>query len=300
MLEAYCYTTPNSIRLPLQGNLILSVYIWGRETNDMKNKKIISIVLVAAMSVVSFTACSQTEETKSGHKKEAIEVQDTTKSETTTESTTENTTSIDESGVNVGDIVILGSYEQDNDISNGKENIEWQVLAKDGNKILVISRYALDCQPFNDEWGDTTWEKCTLRAWMNDTFINEAFSEEEQEQILDSNVSADKNPQYNINPGKATTDKVFLLSINEANQFFIDDEARTCAPTDYVKAKGAYINYYKTENNEISCAWWLRSPGNSQAYPAFVLIYGKVDVGGYDINCERFCVRPAMWITIDS
>lgn len=81
---------------------------------------------------------------------------------------------------NVGDIIYYGSYEQDNNISNGKENIEWRVLAKENNRILGISDKALDCKPFNETKENVTWRTCTLRKWLNDDFFNSAFSNAEK------------------------------------------------------------------------------------------------------------------------
>lgn len=118
---------------------------------------------------------------------------------------------------NVGSYVTFGAYEQDNKKSNGKEDVEWLVLAKESNKILVISKYALDCQQFNTCYTDViTWEICSLREWLNGAFINNAFSAEEQAMIPTATVSADKNPDSSTDPGNATQDKVFLLSITEA------------------------------------------------------------------------------------
>lgn len=95
----------------------------------------------------------------------------------------------------VGDIVYFGTYEQDNDTSNGKENIEWRVLAKENSRVLVISDKALDRQPYNSSYTEeVTWENCSLRKWLNGTFLNKAFSTEEQAQIQNTTVSADNNP----------------------------------------------------------------------------------------------------------
>ena len=69
----------------------------------------------------------------------------------------------------IGSVVLFGSYEQDNDISNGPEIIDWTVLDKKDNKLLLISNNALDCQPYNISDTDITWENCSLREWMNDT-----------------------------------------------------------------------------------------------------------------------------------
>ena len=202
---------------------------------------------------------------------------------------------------NVGDMVTFGSYEQDNNISNGKEDIEWRVLAKEDNKILVISDKALDCQPYNKSSPVITWKDCTLRKWLNDSFLNDAFNADEQAQILNTNVSAGKNPGYNTNPGNATTDKIFLLSITEAEKYFSNDEERKCAPTAYAKAQGAWTtDSFKTAGDEATCWWWLRSPGHNQYTAATVGIGGSVDYRGYRVDYDRGCVCPALWIDLDS
>ena len=61
--------------------------------------------------------------------------------------------------------VTFGSYEQDNDLTNGKEDIEWLVLARDENKALLISRYSLDNQPYSEHTEEVPWENCSLRKW---------------------------------------------------------------------------------------------------------------------------------------
>mgnify|MGYP001036542408 CR=1 FL=1 len=194
---------------------------------------------------------------------------------------------------NVGDTVSFGSYEQDNDISNGKEDVEWLVLEVKDGKVLLISKYALDCQQYNTSYTKVTWETCTLRKWLNNGFVNAAFSDNEKAMISTVTVSADKNPEYSTNPGSATTDKVFLLSINEAEKYFSSDEARKCAPTAYAKAQGAY-----TSNG--TCWWWLRSPGDDQLGAALVDSVGDVYYNGNYVNIDGDCVRPALWINLDA
>ena len=194
---------------------------------------------------------------------------------------------------NVGDIIVFGTYEQDNDTSNGKENIEWLVLAKENNRILVISDKTLDCHPYNSSRTRVTWETCTLRKWLNNDFINAAFSDDENAMIPTVTVSADKNPEYDTDPGNATKDRVFLLSIVEAEKYFTSAEARMCMPTDYAVANGAY------KSNDNICWWWLRSSGCNQDYAAFVYSNGNIFEDGYYILNSHRAVRPAMWITID-
>lgn len=196
----------------------------------------------------------------------------------------------------VGSLIKYGKYEQDNDSSNGIEDIEWIILAKDDNKMLVISDKAIDCKPYHSSYGNTTWEECSLRRWLNDTFVNEAFTTEEQEKILTTNVTADANPDYDTDAGNDTEDKVFLLSIEEANRYFKYDSERQCVSTEYAKANGAYTYEIDGASN---CFWWLRSQGGySNKSASVVNSDGTVSKYGNAVDDNRDCVRPAMWISL--
>ena len=200
----------------------------------------------------------------------------------------------------VGDIVYFGTYEQDNDTTNGKEDIEWLVLAKEKNRVLVISDKALDCQPYNSSYTEeVTWEKCSLRKWLNNDFINAAFTAEERAKIPTVMVSTDKNPEYDTDPGNATKDRVFLLSIVEVEKYFPSNEARKCVPTEYAISNGAYTSDSYTKGGKATCWWWLRSPGYNRFDAASVNMYGNVDEEGSHVNNDTYAVRPAMWISID-
>ncbi len=198
----------------------------------------------------------------------------------------------------VGDKVTYGTYEQDTDTSNGKEDIEWLVLAKEGNKLLFVSDKALDCQRYNESYDDVTWETCSLRKWLNTTFLNEAFSTEEQAIIQITNVSADKNPEYDTDPGKVTTDKVFLLSINEVYRYFASDEERVYIPTAYAIANGANTSDSYTKGGVAPCWYWLRSSGLTQDCAAYGYPDGDVCEGGARVDHEGACIRSAIWISI--
>lgn len=198
----------------------------------------------------------------------------------------------------VGDIVYFGTYEQDNKTSNGKENIEWLVLAKEKNRVLVISDKALDYQKYNSSETSVTWETCTLRKWLNNDFINAAFSDDEKAMIPTVTVSADKNPEHDTDPGNATKDRVFLLSFVEAEKYFTSDEARMCVPTEYAIPNGAWTSDSYTKGGKATCWWWLRSPGDGQTHAAGVKNSGDISESGGYVN-YYFAVRPALWITID-
>lgn len=193
-----------------------------------------------------------------------------------------------------GDIVYFGNYEQDNDTSNGAEKIEWQVLAKENNKVLVISKYALDSQHYNTADKDVTWETCTLRTWLNGTFLNSAFSTNEQAAIAQTTVTADGNPEYDTDSGNATTDKVFLLSIDEANKYFSSYSARQCKPTAFTLANGVWWE----EDGGVVHYWRLRSPGGAQDYTAVVRGDGSVACYGFRVDNGGDAIRPAMWINL--
>ena len=195
---------------------------------------------------------------------------------------------------NVGDYVIFGAYEQNNNTINGKEDIEWKVLAKEDGKALLISRYGLDCQPYNESYNSVTWETCTLRTWLNGKFLNSAFSADEQSQIVSGTVTNDMNPSYGTGPGSDTIDQIFLLSSTEAEEYFSSDAERKCDPTAYAKARGAK-EYKKTG----CCWWWLRSPDHI-LNAADVDRVGGINRIGIYVNNPYVVVRPAMWVELSS
>lgn len=197
----------------------------------------------------------------------------------------------------VGDIVFFGAYEQDGNISNGKEVIEWRVLAKEDSHLLVISEKALAKKQYNSRAMETTWEKCFLRKWLNETFFQEAFTPEEQAYIEATTVSADKNPRYSSLSGNATIDKVFLLSITEAENYFATIESGKCTSTKYANSS-TWSPKYLGETSSIS--WWLRSPGDTQVSAAYVKSDGSISYLGDFVSRNNYYVRPALWINLGS
>lgn len=187
----------------------------------------------------------------------------------------------------IGSCIKYGAYEQDGNKSNGKEDIEWLILEiKEGNA-LVISNLILDSKKYNNDFNAITWEYSSLRNWLNNDFYNAAFSENEKSLILTQSVSADINPDYNIDPGNSTEDKVFLLSTKEVNFYFNSDAERVSKPTTYA-----------IDNGSRGGLWWLRSPGDRPEDAALVADDGDVYGGGYLAGLTGYGVRPAMWINL--
>lgn len=246
-------------------------------------KKLLVLVLSVAM-LLSFAACSDSTNDNDD------DVDKKNKSDIV------NDDSIVGESVNVGEYITFGSYEQDNDTSNGKEPIEWLVLDEENGKVLVISKYALDAKPFNEELDDVTWETCTLRSWLNDDFINEAFTSNERAAIPMVTVAAEANNSYDTDPGNDTQDKVFLLSIYDVNEHFDSDSAKECKATDYAIAQGAWI--IDTANYAGNCSWWLRSLGGQSLCAAIVNDIGYTNGVGVGVASNHEAVRPAMWIEL--
>ena len=170
----------------------------------------------------------------------------------------------------VVDYVKFGRYPQ---TAEGEVRpVEWQVLARENNKALVISRYVLDKRRFDPESND--WSESEIRQWLNDEFYSSTFSDKEKARIISFNQ-----------------DNVFLLSRKEAEKYFANSDARRCSPTAYAKAKGAL---------EMYDFWWLRSPNpniGDEVY--FVSCGGDVDDNDY-VDYRRGSVRPALWVNLES
>ena len=198
----------------------------------------------------------------------------------------------------VGDAVFFGSCEQDNRLKNGRETIQWRVLAKEGNALLLISEYGLDCRKYQDECVSTTWESSALRPWLNGAFFNESFTEEEKNRIMITNVTADANPGYSTNVGNDTRDKIFLLSTEETERYFLSDKQRVCPATAYTVAQGAIVSDRFLPGGKTSASWWTRTAGDKETQVSLVFYDGNVEYYGHEVNDTSLAVRPALWISL--
>jgi tetratricopeptide (TPR) repeat protein len=153
-------------------------------------------------------------------------------------------------------------------VSIGKN--DWMILDFAGGKALLMKNKALPEMPYNDSPGDITWEKSTLRQWLNSEYLDKTFSEAERNQIVLADIKNDDNANYKTDGGNDTQDYIFLLSMEEADKY------QSVFP--------------KFKSNS-----WLRSPGSSQNSAAFLSVKGVVMDYGYTVASEDFKVRPVMW-----
>ena len=194
----------------------------------------------------------------------------------------------------VGDVIYFGTYEQDNNFSNGKEEIEWRVLEKDENgRMLVVSKYALDCRNYHSSVKQITWEDSDIRSWLNNDFYSNAFSSSEKSAVKTVTNENTGNSDFNVNGGNKTSDKIFILSIDEAKRYLPNNIDRMCQATKYAESKGTELDSL-THN----CRWWLRSPGSTLYSAASVKIDGFILNMGTPVSVDKAFVRPAVWIEI--
>ena len=211
----------------------------------------------------------------------------------------------DLSSAQVGDLITIGRYEQDNDLDNGPEAIQWRVLDKKDGKLLVISDKALDYISYSYEWEQvekSVWATSCSRGWLNNYFMQTAFTPAEQARISLSDIHTDPSPGFDNDPGPDTQDYVFLLSAQETEQYFPTAESRRVLLSDYVHPHNKIrINRqgWGTNATRIHGDWGLRSPNKYGTF-AYILDYQTIywtagdiwyDGGGFEGD-----VRPAMWI----
>lgn len=190
---------------------------------------------------------------------------------------------------NVGDYVLFGAYEQDNNTENGAEDVAWLVLEKNNDCLLLISEKCLTIENYNRKIEDITWETCSLRTWLNNKFFNMLFTSKEADKIMHIQVNS-IIPANNTND---TTDKITLLSVEEAEKYFPTNELRTAKPTEYARSLSANIN--KTNGNAF---WWLRTQGWDASKASCVT--GEGSIGGYAYVSEGSnTIRPVIWVRIN-
>ncbi len=190
--------------------------------------------------------------------------------------------------------VLFGSYEQDGDAANGKEPIEWLVLARDGDKALLLSKYALDHQSFMPFYEPVTepftWESCSLRQWLNSTFLNAAFSAEEQRRLLTTTVITAPGGRKGSENPFTTEDRVFLLSDTEVYAYFSSEAATV---TDYTAYALSADPWAGNATAPAPAIWWLRTTDGGN-HPDSVYTRGGVGEGARSYEGEY--VRPAIWV----
>jgi hypothetical protein len=170
--------------------------------------------------------------------------------------------------VSVGDVIQFGA-------------LDWRVLDVQDGKALILSERIVTQQRYHS-YESITWDRSEIREWLNGSFIENTFTAEERGHIAESRITNENNPN-GTSGGISTIDHVFLLSIDEAQIYFADNEARIA----------------RNATNTAS-RWWLRSPGYRSNDAANVYEDGYVDIIGRLVDNASGGVRPALWLDITS
>jgi hypothetical protein len=217
----------------------------------------------------------------------------------------------------------------------------WRVLDVQDGKALLITEDIVDLRPYNEvtnaqrkllldegeySAGDfaTTWAECSLRAWLNKDFL-ESLPDAMRKQVVETDVKNEDNLKTNTIGGADTQDKVFLLSIDEADEYFGSDPDRVArfepkdAQVEEIAgrfAKSPIYAYYGSDfydnaekgasdikdelnKNDGAWLWWLRSPGGGGFKAARVNESGFVQQTGIDVCFGNNGVRPALWLNLN-
>lgn len=185
------------------------------------------------------------------------------------------------------------------------EPIKWRVLNVDGEKAFLMADKALETKPYNTTYTDVTWETCSLRSWLNKEFVDSAFAANEKSSIQSTTVKAEGSIRSNVDGGKDTTDKVFILSFSDLNGKYgfraiedIDsygdyDEAKKCDMTDYVQS-------LSFEEKKENCYWWVRTPGDFANMAVESGENGRVLGYGTSVSFTQPKVRPVLYINLSN
>ena len=159
-------------------------------------------------------------------------------------------------------------------------------MKKGDNATFLITEKIIDYKAFNESTvvKASDWEKSSIRKWLNEDFYQNAFSDEERATIQTTVVQDYKT---DITLGGATEDYIFILSLEQAFNYFSTDEDRIAQATDYAKKRKKFpanswtlINSYLDDYKK-----YLISPeGNIDNKPR--------------VN-EAEGIRPAVWVSND-
>ena len=188
-----------------------------------------------------------------------------------------------------GEVVTFGRYEQDGDEENGREPIEWTIMTKEENKVLLISKNILECMPFEKESDDSMgWHVSTLRDWMNDEFYFISFSPEERSRIKPYNSKSEK---FDTNGAEQN---VFLLDLFNMEKIYdISYHTTSDLSRPHSDVSGIQTEYIEQKYPKNEGRWWV---DNSFKDGDGFLMNGDGSLGTGDCRDADVGVRPMIWV----
>ena len=193
------------------------------------------------------------------------------------------------SDVKIGSTILYGMYEQDGNGENGREFIEWEVIAIEDDRMLVISKYGLDVQKYNNTSDIAFWETCSLRGWLNGRFAGNAFIGEDPSRVLETELSNIRYLEDGETEEYTTNDRLFVLSSAEIEDYLPYEINRICIATNNILERIAH--------NDGKCIWWLRTPiGYDTATESSIDANGSLGFSMFEISNA---VRPSIWMAME-
>ena len=189
----------------------------------------------------------------------------------------------DVSKLSVGDLVSFGRFPEKEDYV--MKPLQWRVLAvEDGKALMITEQEIIRLDLESTQHG--VWADSPVRNLLNKGFYETSFSEKERAHILLSDINTPGNKKEKTDGGPNTKDRVFLLSMEEVEQYMPSENDRKSAPTAYAYSQGGPTRH------EMGGCWHLRTPGKEGEEPVVVDRYGGFSTGSY----YRDYIRPAVWI----
>ena len=173
----------------------------------------------------------------------------------------------------------------------------WYVLDRQDGRALILTEKVIEKRAYHNRECQITWETCDMRKYLDVEFYN-SFSVADRERIIEVVNENPDNPWYGTSGGKPTTDKIFLLSIEEVVKYFGDSgqlKTRYMYPNcDWCKDEylpwidDQYnLNRRAVDDTGVVRFWRLRSPGSNSCRVAAVSGFcgdgfdqGAIDVSG--------------------
>ena len=202
--------------------------------------------------------------------------------------------------------------------------IKWKILCEEKDEVLIVSDLILDRQLYNDCYGENhnydeeynhnggygypdNYDLSSIRIFLNNDFYGRAFNDLEKSKILAKEVDNSNYYKYSYSADYNYTkieDSIFLLSYDEAENYFETNSKRVSFGTDYAKCLGLvtyseeYIEHIRRYDNEVyGSSYYLRQSFSSH-YPADNAYYAKVSASG-EVGSDAFFgsgIRPAIYI----
>jgi hypothetical protein len=204
----------------------------------------------------------------------------------------------------VGDVVRFGEHD-------------WRILASEDGKVLLIAERILEQRAFCSKDGQVLWETSDIREYLNSSFY-ESFSEGDRTRIVETVLQNEGNPWFQTDGGSKTSDKIFLLSLEEAVLYFGDSGQLANPNIESIGGNSSLIQSAISDQfnagrvaldlgDNATAGWWLRTPGQYRMQTIDVTGLGTIHVAGVHAagthrrrNDAVYSggIRPAMWVNL--